>query len=144
MVSVKECRPKTAAMYCKDVAAAEERCSAHNRRCLLKKQYMLKKNKEFRYVVSRGKSVASAYMVLICAKNRTGIKVGFSVSSKLGNAVVRNRTKRIMRAGFTPLMPDCRRQTAYLFIARKALVGKSSLVAQQEMRALLLQAGMMS
>ena len=109
----------------------------------MKKQYMLKKNKEFRYVVSRGKSVASAYMVLICAKNRTGTKVGFSVSSKLGNAVVRNRTKRIMRAGFAPLMPQCRQQTAYLFIARKALVGKNSQVAHQQMRALLAQAGML-
>ncbi len=87
--------------------------------------------------------MASAYMVLIFVKNRTGTRVGFSVSSKLGNAVVRNRTKRIMRAGFAPLMPQCRQQMAYLFIARKALVGKSSQVAQQQMHALLAQAGML-
>ncbi len=107
----------------------------------MKRQDMLKKNKEFRYVVSRGKSFASPYMVMICAKNRTGIKAGFSVSSKLGNAVVRNRTKRIMRAGLTPLLPYLGQNTAYLFIARKNLVGCSSADANAQMRFLLEKAG---
>ena len=107
----------------------------------MKKQDMLKKNKEFRYVVSRGKSVSSPYMVLICAKNRSGKKFGVSVSSNLGNAVVRNRTKRIMRAGLSPLAPCLNGNTAYLFIARKPLIGQSSAFAQNEMQALLTKAG---
>ncbi len=108
----------------------------------MKKQDMLKKNKEFKYVVSRGKSCAAPSMVLICAKLRTGVKVGFSVSSKLGNAVVRNRTKRIMRAGLTPLLPKLKQNTAYLFIARKALVGQGSGFCYDEMLKLLHLAGM--
>ena len=37
-------------------------------------------------------------MVLIYAKGRQGeVKIGFSVSKKIGNAVVRNKTKRQVR-----------------------------------------------
>lgn len=109
----------------------------------MKKRDMLKKNKEFRYVVSRGKSVSSPYMVLICAKFR-GIKCGFSVSSKLGNAVVRNRTKRVMRAGLTPFLPQLKQNTAYLFIARKAVIGKNSAFVGEEMQALMEKAGVLN
>ena len=110
----------------------------------MKKRDMLKKNKEFRRVVSRGKSYATPSMVLICAKNKTGVKAGFSVSAKLGNAVVRNRTKRIMRAGFTPLLPLVNRDKAYLFIARRELIGKSSDYAKEQMQGLLSQAGVLN
>ena len=109
----------------------------------MKRKDMLKKNKEFHYVVSRGKSVASPYMVMICAKNRTGVKAGFSVSAKLGNAVVRNRTKRVLRAALTPLLPRLKPNTAYLFIARKAILGQKSNVVQEEMLSLLQRAGML-
>ena len=103
----------------------------------MKKQDMLKKNKEFRYVVSRGKSYQSPNLVLICAKSRAGVKVGFSVSAKLGNAVVRNRTKRIMRGGLTPLMPVLKQDVWYFFIARRGLIGKTSTFCYEEMRSLL-------
>ncbi len=110
----------------------------------MKKQDMLKKNKEFRYVVSRGKSYQSPNMVLICAKSRAGVKVGFSVSAKLGNAVVRNRTKRIMRGGLTPLMPVLKQDAWYFFIARRGLIGKTSTFCYEEMRSLLKKAGMLN
>ncbi len=108
----------------------------------MKKQDMLKKNKEFRYVVSRGKSVSTSALVLITAKSRASVRFGFSVSSKLGNAVVRNRTKRIMREGITPLMPQLKQKTYYLFIARRELVGKKSTFCYEEMLYLLKKAGM--
>lgn len=107
----------------------------------MKKQDMLKKNKEFRYVVSRGKSFSAPTMVLICTKSRTGTKFGLSVSAKLGNAVTRNRTKRIMRAGITPLIPSLKKDMAYMFIARRGLIGKKSGFCSDEMYNLLLRAG---
>ncbi len=110
----------------------------------MKKQDMLKKNKDFRYVVSRGKSVSAPALVLITAKSRTGVKIGLSVSSKLGNAVVRNRTKRIMRGGITPLLPVLKQNTYYLFIARRGLVGEKSTFCYEEMLSLLKRAGMIN
>lgn len=48
----------------------------------MQKEYMLKKNREFRYVCSRGASVSDRYLVLLTVKNRMGLKVGFSVGKK--------------------------------------------------------------
>ena len=46
----------------------------------------------------RTSGYADGYLVLYARKNRTGgNRVGFTVSKKLGHAVVRNRTRRRLR-----------------------------------------------
>ena len=57
----------------------------------------LKKNHIFRRLyASRG--VANSYLVLYARPNHSGHnQVGFTVSKKLGHAVVRNRTRRRLR-----------------------------------------------
>lgn len=107
----------------------------------MEKKYTLKKNKEFRYVYAKGKSVASNYMVLIHVKNRMGLRVGFSISAKIGNAVVRNRTKRLMREAFRTLLPEADQHCSYIFIARSPLVGVSLWQMQEAMAQLLKKAG---
>lgn len=55
----------------------------------------LKNNYEFRRLYAKGKSVASAYTVVYCRKNKGLInKLGLTVSTKLGKAVRRNRIRR--------------------------------------------------
>ena len=55
----------------------------------------LKKNYEFRRLYSKGKSCANAYLVVYCRKNRSGrSRIGYTVSNKVGHAVVRNRIVR--------------------------------------------------
>ncbi|PWI56809.1 ribonuclease P protein component [Sulfoacidibacillus thermotolerans] len=63
------------------------------------KGHRLRRNGDFRYVFARGSSVANRYYVLyVLKKDRTkSTRVGFSVSKKVGNAVVRNRVKRLLR-----------------------------------------------
>ena len=56
----------------------------------------LGRNKNFRFVYRRGKSVPSRSLVLVHIKGRDQ-KIGFSVSGKVGNAVVRNRLRRWLR-----------------------------------------------
>ena len=58
----------------------------------------LKKNYEFRRLYDKGRSAATAYIVVYCRKNgSTQNRVGFTVSTKLGGAVVRNRVRRRLR-----------------------------------------------
>jgi ribonuclease P protein component len=70
----------------------------------------LKKNYEFRRLYAKGKSAVTPYLVVYARlTRRSGCRVGFTVSNKLGKAVVRNRVRRRLReiyrlheTGFVP------------------------------------------
>ena len=61
-------------------------------------RYTLKKNSDFRRLYSKGKSAVTPYLVVYCRGNGRAVnRIGFTVSSKLGHAVVRNRVRRQLR-----------------------------------------------
>ena len=58
----------------------------------------LKKNSDFRRLYSKGKSAVTPYMVVYCRRSREAHnRTGYTVSTKLGHAVVRNRVRRRLR-----------------------------------------------
>ena len=58
----------------------------------------LKKNSDFRRLYNKGKSAVTPYMVVYCRKNGgPSSRVGYTVSTKLGHACVRNRVRRRLR-----------------------------------------------
>lgn len=59
----------------------------------------VKKNKDFRRVYAAGKSVSNGTLVLYMRRNKDGFekRFGFSVSKRVGKAVVRNRVKRLLK-----------------------------------------------
>ena len=58
----------------------------------------MKKNSDFRRLYATGKSAVNPYMVLYCRRNSLGVnRLGYTVSTKLGHAVVRNRVRRRLR-----------------------------------------------
>ena len=64
----------------------------------MKASVTLKKNSDFHRLYSRGKSTVTPYLALYCRKNRLGVsRYGYTVSTKLGGAVVRNRIRRRLR-----------------------------------------------
>ena len=64
----------------------------------MKVRNTLKKNSDFRRLYTKGKSAATQYLVVYCRKNRQDHnRTGYTVSTKLGHAVVRNRVRRRLR-----------------------------------------------
>lgn len=58
----------------------------------------VKENYEFRRIYRKGKSAVSPQLVIYCQRNHRGhSRLGVSVSTKLGCAVVRNRVRRRIR-----------------------------------------------
>lgn len=86
---------------------------------LMNKIYKLKSSKAFEYIHKNGKSFANNNLVLIVSPTKFNLKVGFSVSKKLGKAVVRNKTKRRLREGFRQLIPFLNSHYNYVIIARQ-------------------------
>ena len=58
----------------------------------------LKLNHLFRRLYQKGRSAANKYLVIYCRRNGSSEnRIGYTVSSKLGHAVVRNRVRRRLR-----------------------------------------------
>ena len=102
------------------------------------RRYRLGDNKNYRYVYRRGKSFPSRNLVLIYLKGREQ-KFGFSVSSKVGNAVTRNRIRRCMREDVRKMRTELK-CGKYIFIARPALKTVPHEELSRELRSLLARA----
>ena len=84
----------------------------------------LKKNSDFRRLYSKGKSAATPYVVVYCRRSRgEGNRLGYTVSTKLGHAVVRNRVRRRLREIYR--LNAHRFKTGYdiVIVARSRCVG---------------------
>ncbi|WP_409967120.1 ribonuclease P protein component [Bengtsoniella intestinalis] len=79
----------------------------------------LKKNHEFRRLYQKGASAVGPGMVIYCRKNRLGTnRVGFTVSVKLGSAVVRNRARRRLREAYRLTLPNMKSGWDIVVVAR--------------------------
>ena len=84
----------------------------------------LKKNSDFRRLYTKGKSAVTPCLVLYCRKGRgEGIRTGYTVSAKLGHAVVRNRIRRQLREIVRLNTPALRPGHELVLVARGRAVG---------------------
>ncbi|MCD7919435.1 MAG: ribonuclease P protein component [Clostridiales bacterium] len=61
----------------------------------------LKSNRDFQRLYRRGKSVARPNLVVYASRNRLGRnRLGLTVSTKVGHAVVRNKVRRRIREAY--------------------------------------------
>lgn len=90
----------------------------------MQKQYRLKKISAFAYVYRKGDRVPARDLLLLSAKSREGLKIGLSVSKKVGNAVTRNRVKRLLREAISPLVERIDGGYMYVIVAHPSIVGK--------------------
>lgn len=87
----------------------------------MQKYLSLNENTAFQRVYYRGKSSAKPALVVYALKNRVGIcRVGITTSKKIGNAVERNRSRRIIKAACQSVFRDYELSGNYdlVFVAR--------------------------
>lgn len=85
----------------------------------------LSRSSEFRRAYRQGKSRANRYLVLYSFERGDAggePRLGISVGRKVGNAVVRNRLKRTIRAAFDDLTETANGGLDYVVLARADLV----------------------
>lgn len=103
----------------------------------------LKKNREYGFVYRRGKSFGGHYMVLLCVPRKFGgVKAGFSVSKKVGNAVVRNKARRRLKESLRLYLLGMHHAQIVL-IARPPIAGADFSAIVREMGYLLRKAGLL-
>lgn len=98
----------------------------------MQKQYRMKKNGQFRYVYRKGKSAGAKEISLVYVR-AAKLQVGFCVSKKVGNAVVRNKVKRRLRAAFAYHIKELE-NGFYVINARPCAAQASFAALQRSMR----------
>ena len=84
----------------------------------------LKKNSDFRRLYAKGKSAVTPYLVVYTRPNRLGEnRLGYTVSVKLGHAVVRNRVRRRLREIYRLNAPQLKQGHDIVVVARSRAVG---------------------
>ena len=90
----------------------------------------LKQSHLFRRLYHKGRSAANGYLVLYCRRSGSAEnRVGLTVSTKLGHAVVRNRARRRLREVYRLNAHRLRQGYDIILVAR----GRTGTVAWKEL-----------
>ena len=86
---------------------------------------------DFRRLYRRGKSVAGGYTVVYAMPNKRDFnRVGLTVSTSVGKAVVRSRTKRLIRESYRQIEASIPTGYDFVIVARSRAANKE----QQQIR----------
>jgi len=84
----------------------------------------LRKNEDFRKVYQKRKSMANKLLIIYISENEYEFnRVGFTVSKKVGNSVVRSRVKRLMSESYRLNNEKVVQGYDIIFVARNTSVG---------------------
>lgn len=110
---------------------------------MLPRKHRLTRSGDFQRVRSQGRSWSDRHLVLIRAPNGLQVsRFGFSVSRRIGGAVVRNRIRRLMRESVRLQLDLVAPGWDVVFIARKGIVGADYAAVEGSATRLLRLAGL--
>ena len=104
----------------------------------------LKKNSEFRRLYAKGRSAVTPTLVVYARRSGSGAnRVGFTVTVKLGHAVVRNRVRRRLREIYRLHEAELRRGADLVIVARSRSVGATYRRLEQDFLSACAKLGLM-
>lgn len=105
----------------------------------------LTSNRDFQRIYRRGKSCVSPGLVTYVLKNKNinNLRIGITTSKKVGKAVKRNRSRRIIRAAFSHLHVDMNQPYDIIFVARTKTCYLKSCEVEHYMREHLCSLGLL-
>ena len=103
----------------------------------------LKLNGDFRRLYNRGRAVTNPALVMYYSKNRAGIcRIGITTGKKIGNAVERNRSRRIIKEAFRSVVKEVNGNYDIVFVARSRTKYQKSTYIEKVMKEMMLHENM--
>ncbi len=100
----------------------------------MKNYITLKENRDFSRLYRRGKSFVSPVLVTYILKNKSNnLRYGITTGKKIGNAVKRSRSRRVIRASFSELFDNVKPGYDFIFVARGKTPFVKSYVVKEAM-----------
>lgn len=81
----------------------------------------IKKTREFSKIYNNSKKIYTKYTIIFVNKNNTNKKFGFVASKKTGNAVNRNRIKRLFREVIKNNQDKFKEKKDYIIVGKAIL-----------------------
>ncbi len=98
----------------------------------------IKKKEEFENIIKNGKKIGNSYFVIYYKERKNDFnRFGISLSKNFGNAVKRNRYKRILREIIRNNQKKFKIQADYIIILKKTCDGLDYKVIEEKLLALL-------
>ncbi len=110
----------------------------------MRRRYRLRSKDRFQQVRRQGRSYKHRLVILVTLPNDLPYsRFGFTASRRIGNAVKRNRARRLMREAVRLRLGDIKPGWDAVFIARKPIVDATFHEVQAACEALLAQADLL-
>ena len=112
----------------------------------------LRNKQEYETVYRHGRKIACEHAVVFChlrareVAETPGPRFGFVASRRVGNAVKRNRAKRLLREAVRQVLKDIEHHSNLwiVLVARSGITGQSSNEVRNELESALADAGLLA
>lgn len=110
---------------------------------MLKQQYRLKKKYQFNYTYKSGQTQGAKHLLICYTKSKNKcVKIGLSVTKKVGKAFMRNRIKRRLRAALSPNLERIKPNFNLIVIARSNITDATFAEVEKDLNFCLTKAGL--